>query len=372
MGLPSPIADDVVAPAGAKLLDAGRRRRRRVEWRIVGALAGVGAAGGFVAGWSSSSDPTDPLDLWLSGAQGVVTALAVSVPLLWLEVAGGRTTVVRRLRRLPAWAFFLAKLGLYLAIIVTAIHAARALFDFVNPQPFGFDRSFFESGVIAAAWSLGANAVVEVGRLIGFSELRRLLSGRYLQPREERRVFLIVDLKESSAAARRLGDLRYLRLLDAFFDDVADVALDHGAEIHKYVGDEAILTWLEASALDGARCALCPLALAQRVREASAEYRRSFGFVPSFRAVLHSGLIVAGEIGGLKRELAFVGDTLNTAARLLDVSRESGEDVVLSSALAARLHLPNGLTAVPLGDVRVRGKDGPLSVVALRPTWRAP
>ena len=44
------------------------------------------------------------------------------------------------------------------------------------------------------------------------------------------------------------GPIRFHELLNAFFRDIADAALECEAEIHKYVGDEAILTWPDATA----------------------------------------------------------------------------------------------------------------------------
>jgi adenylate cyclase len=249
---------------------------------------------------------------------------------------------------------------------VITTQLARLLFHPFNPQSFAFDRQFLEILLFAGSMSLIVNAVVEVGRLVGFREMGRLLTGRYLRPRAERRVFLMVDLKDSTPLAERLGDLQFHALLNAFFRDVADAAYDHDAEIHKYVGDEAILTWPEDKALRGARCVLCPFGIARRIERNADDYIRRFGCAPAFRAALHAGDIVAGEMGAMKREIAFIGDTLNTTARLMDVARERGCDIVVSHELAGRLRLPAGLIAQPLDPARLRGKDTPLPVSALR------
>ena len=48
---------------------------------------------------------------------------------------------------------------------------------------------------------------------------------------------------------------------------------------------------------------------------AAAAYETDFGVVPSFWAGLHLGPVVTGEIGTIKHEIAFLGDTLNAASR---------------------------------------------------------
>jgi adenylate cyclase len=353
------------AGIGAALLDAEDRNRRRAEWRTIAAVCGIAAAISFVFGLVLATD-RDLGGTLLSGVQGIVNSLMISVPIVWLEVQGNRSRLMRLVRAWPFWACLLAKIALYLVLIVATVQLARLLFNPINPQSFDFDQRFFEILLFAGVMSLLSNAVVEVGRLVGFRELGRVLTGRYLQPRQERRVFLMVDLKDSTSAAERLGDLRFHQLLNAFFSNVADAAYDHGAEIHKYVGDEAVLTWPEDAALPGARCALCPFGIARRIERTADAYTRHFGFVPSFRAAIHAGEIVAGETGAMKREIAFIGDTLNTTARLVDVARDTGNDILVSGELATRLPLPAGLVAVPLQATRLRGKEKPLPVSALR------
>ncbi len=87
--------------------------------------------------------------------------------------------------------------------------------------------------------------------------------------------------------------------------------------------------------------------------------------VPEFRAALHCGEIVAGEIGDLRREIAYVGDTLNVAARLLDAAKTLGRDVLVSTELLERATLPPDLKAEPLPTLTVRGRAAPLGIAAL-------
>jgi adenylate cyclase len=88
--------------------------------------------------------------------------------------------------------------------------------------------------------------------------------------------------------------------------------------------------------------------------------------VPSFRASLHYGEIVAGEIGDVRREIAYVGDTLNVAARLLDAAKTLGHDVLVSADLLERASLPTGIKAEPLPTLTVRGRAAPLGIAALQ------
>ena len=137
------------------------------------------------------------------------------------------------------------------------------------------------------------------------------------------------------------------------------------AEIHKYVGDEAILTWPADRALADGDCLACPFVARDLIAAGGERYRGRFGVVPQFRAALHCGEIVAGEIGDVRREIAYVGDTLNVAARLLDAAKTLGRDVLVSTELLERATLPPDLKAEPLPTLAVRGRAAPLGIAAL-------
>ena len=83
------------------------------------------------------------------------------------------------------------------------------------------------------------------------------------------------------------------------------------------------------------------------------------------RAGLHCGPVVTGEMGSVKREIVFLGDTVNTAARIQELCRETGDRVLASADLIDRLELPPGIAKRSLGDLRLRGKGADLALYAL-------
>jgi adenylate cyclase len=87
--------------------------------------------------------------------------------------------------------------------------------------------------------------------------------------------------------------------------------------------------------------------------------------VPRFRGGLHGGLVTAGELGDLRLQIVFVGDILNTAARLEEHAKRSGLDLVASGALLDRLTLPPGVRAERCGDLALRGKEAPVAAYQL-------
>lgn len=348
-------ARDILAKGGAG--------RRSVETRYIVTICTAIAVASFLFGFVRAEHSDHAV---FSGLQGIVNSLLAAVPLITLEIKGRRSGPLSSLRELPFIWFFVLKVAVYLLIIVASIFIARKLFaDFVPSETKGFDENFRKILFFAGLMSLGSNLVIEIGALVGFGALRRLLAGRYFRPRREELVFAVIDMAHSTSIAERLGDLEFHALLNAFFADIGDAAHDYDAEIHKYVGDEAILAWPVSAGLNQSRAVLFVFAAARAIERRSDWYRRRFGLVPVFRAALHLGTVAAGEIGQQRREIAYVGDTLNTAARLLDEARGTGRDVVVSQALLDRLSLPEGIVVEPMAPANAAGKREKVPVASL-------
>jgi Adenylate cyclase, family 3 (some proteins contain HAMP domain) len=291
----------------------------------------------------------------------VANSLAIATPILLLETKGQRT-VLRSLRRLPLLAYLGLKVVFYMAAIVGGLLLVRAL-GFGTQE--AFEQSFRSSILFSIAMSVLANLVFEFGGLLGFGTLKNLFLGRYVQPRREQRAFLLIDMRDSTGLAERLGAVKFHELLYDFFRDVSDAALECEGQIHKYVGDEAILTWRQGAALGDGECLRFPFVARELIEHRHTEYVTRYGAVPAFRAAAHYGEIVAGEIGDVRREIAYVGDTLNVTARLLEAAKEMGRDVLVSDELLALAGLPDGITAEKLPMLSVRGRAQPLAVSAL-------
>jgi len=338
-------------------------RRDRREWRII---LWVSLASAAVSAWFGVL-VAPAGEWWLrSATHGIVTSLVIATPILFLQLRGERLTLLRRLQRLPLAVHFTIKVLIYFVVIVGGLLLARLILSNDVVHYIQVDPVFRQALIFSIAMSVVGNLFFEFGRLLGLGTLKNLLTGRYVQPKREQKIFLLIDMKDSTGMAERLGPIRFHELLNDFFHDIADAALECEADIHKYVGDEAILTWSGDAAPDDGACLLCPFTAQDFIASHKAQYLERFGAVPSFRASIHCGEIVAGEIGDMRREIAYVGDTLNVAARLLEASKTLGHDVLVSADLLGKTSLPPDLRAEPLPTLAIRGRSAPLGISALK------
>ena len=68
------------------------------------------------------------------------------------------------------------------------------------------------------------------------------------------------------------------------------------------------------------------------------------------------GMVTVAEIGDIKREIAFHGDVLNTAARLQGICKNYDCNMLVSDHLAKNLNSTDGFSKQLIGEIRLRGK----------------
>ena len=156
-------------------------------------------------------------------------------------------------------------------------------------------------------------------------------------------------------------------LISRMFFDIDDVILRHSGEVHRYIGDEVVITWLLADCRDDGRCLSCYYAIEMLIAERAEEYRALFGVVPVFRAGVHGGAVVAGECGDSKQEIVFFGDTMNTAARLRSACKDLGVRLLVSQDLVQAIRVPRAFPLHSCGRLRLVGRREETEVFTWHP-----
>ncbi len=206
------------------------------------------------------------------------------------------------------------------------------------------------------------NFILEINKKFGPGNLWNMIIGKYQKPQIEERIFMFLDLKDSTGTAEDLGHKVYSRYLRRCFHDLTDIILKYEAEVYQYVGDEVVLTWKRGIGLKNGNCVKAFFSFKKKLEDRSEFYKNTFNAVPEFKAGLDMGQVTATEIGDLKREIAFHGDVLNTASRIQDKCKELNEDILVSQNLSDHLILENGFDKNLVGEMSLRGKHEPTSI----------
>jgi class 3 adenylate cyclase len=133
----------------------------------------------------------------------------------------------------------------------------------------------------------------------------------------------------------------------------------HGGHVDKFIGDGLLAVFGAPEPLLGH--AEWGVAAA---REIALVVRERFGDEIRIGIGVNSGPVVAGTVGGGGRlSFTVIGDAVNTASRVERVTRETGDDVLITEATRALLDEPRGV--LPRGHVELPGKRERVQLHAL-------
>lgn len=197
--------------------------------------------------------------------------------------------------------------------------------------------------------------VVEINEKYSPGLFRDILAGKYIEPREEIKIIMFIDLKDSTTIAEQLGHKKYFLFIKDFIYHVSKAILKWGADIYQYVGDEVVLSW-PANENNYKYCIQALLEVRKELQKNSEEYRRKFGNIPDFRAGIHKGQVMIGEIGIVKKDLAMSGDSMNTAARIKNIVTDLNKKFIATKDFVDATGLKE-FQAESAGIIDLKGKE---------------
>ena len=198
--------------------------------------------------------------------------------------------------------------------------------------------------------------LLQVNDKFGPGILLKFLAGNYHQPKKEERIFMFMDMRSSTSIAEKIGNEKYFYLLNDLFSDITDTILNNEGEIYQYVGDEIVISWTLKKGIRNANCLRCFTQIQEKLTELAPIYQKEYELMPEFKAGIHSGLVMAGEIGVIKKDIIFSGDVLNTTARIQELCNQYSVDILISKETFELLSDTDGYTLIPMGSIELRGK----------------
>ncbi|MDP1750812.1 MAG: adenylate/guanylate cyclase domain-containing protein [Reyranella sp.] len=276
------------------------------------------------------------LDFWLSLWTGAVAAVQQMILVLWLLpiTPWGNVpdeTLIYHLSR---------SIVLLMAGVVAGVVAGS------------LRRQFDDSVAAAAARDRVTNLF---GQHVSPAVVDRLLATSSEPPSEMRTVcVLVLDIRGFTAMTRTRPAGETVALLNDFFAEMIDVVDRHNGIINKFLGDGFLA--LFGAPLDDPAAARNALAAARGMLDAV----DAWNIARPRQALrvgigIHIGEAVTGTVGSPRRkEYTAIGDTVNLAARLEQLTKETGSRLLVSDSVYADVETGG---AIDLGPMAIRGYD---------------
>jgi adenylate cyclase len=169
---------------------------------------------------------------------------------------------------------------------------------------------------------------------------------------------MFCDLRDFTAMSEKRSAQEIVEILNEYFTEMVDCVMSEGGVVDKYIGDNIMAVF--GAPVSRPDDAIRGLRAAVKMREAlaklNARLERSGRPTLRFGIGLHTGQVVAGNIGSAKRmEYTVIGDAVNVAARLESKTKELDTDLLVSQATYERAKDLFSTEAV--GEIRVKGRE---------------
>ncbi|WP_068180851.1 adenylate/guanylate cyclase domain-containing protein [Mycobacterium sp. UM_CSW] len=192
---------------------------------------------------------------------------------------------------------------------------------------------------------------------------RLLEQGDHVFTGERREVtVMFVDVRDftSFAEAHTAGET--VTHLNALFETVVPAVVEAGGHVNKFLGDGALAVF--GAPNDLAQHADAALGAATSINRLVAE---RFGGELRVEIGINTGVVIAGTVGGGgKLEFTLIGDAVNVAARVEQLTKITGDGILLTQqTIKALVSRPPGL--VDRGPHALMGKSVPTELFGLDP-----
>jgi len=184
------------------------------------------------------------------------------------------------------------------------------------------------------------------------------------EPKQQEVAILFLDLAGYTGLSERLGPAETRDFLKQFHTIVVNVANARDGIVLDFMGDGAMLGFGIPDA--GPRDTLQAFACALELERAIADWLATRGLeAAQVRVGAHVGPVVLSRLGhDTQQQIAATGDSVNVASRLLEVAKDHGAAIALSTELIRAVEERTGRdTHVPRREnVAIRGRQKALQV----------
>jgi adenylate cyclase len=174
---------------------------------------------------------------------------------------------------------------------------------------------------------------------------------------------VMADLRGFTTFCERVPLGLMSKVLNGYLTAMTEVILAHHGRVQDFVGD-GILGLFGAPGLDPDHvwhAVLSALEMQVAIRRLSDRWEREVGTSFALGVAVHTGEVFAGAVGSPRQmKYAVVGDPVNTVARLEEVNRNLGTEIVISGDALAQVRAR--VDVQPRGAFIMRGRSHAVEV----------
>ena len=332
LGVTDPSAEDVVPTPYS-----GTDRMAGIEFH-------AGAAGTILNDWFIDTTPTYQVVLMIIGLSLVAVALGRFVRPAYgmagaLAVTGGL---------FAAWifSFSAANYSLPIAGPLTAlvVSYAVAIADRVGVEQLNMQQ-----------------ARTMLSRYLPGGIVREMLKDPMVAQLGAKRAevtILFADIRGFTTISEKLPPEEVVAMLNEYLTVMTEVVFRHEGTIDKFEGD-AILAFFGAPQAhddDPQRAVLTAVEMRDQLDGLQAQWRDRTQEDLKIGIGINTGPVMVGNIGSQRRmDYTIIGDAVNLASRLQDLTKETGSPILISGAV--RAGLDDNFKVRSLGEIPIRGRE---------------
>ena len=197
------------------------------------------------------------------------------------------------------------------------------------------------------------------GKYVAREVRDEVLTGRIPLDGETKDVtILFADLRGFTPMAESFAPKFVVKIINRYFEAMADAIREEKGLVLQFLGDEIYAVFgAPVSRHDHpVRALRAAVSMCERLVELNARFEQK-DWPPLRHGIgINSGEVVAANIGSPDRlSYLLVGDTVNLASRLQDLSKQVGEDIVVSESTRARSG--HEFRFRRISDAKIRGKQ---------------
>lgn len=251
---------------------------------------------------------------------------------------------VRLFKRVIIYTFYFALIVALVVATTYGISSGQGLLKYISGpqfQQFIFHGDYLIIVVYALFFCGLVSFTLMMSRKIESRIMFNIISGKYRKPVEEERIFMAIDLNNSTKIAEELEVERYCEFINQFYMDLTPAILSTNGQIYRYVGDQVLISWPVQKPGFNIRCLRTYFIAKNELTKQQEVYLSKWGYKPSFKAVIHTGKVVAGEIGDIKSQFVFHGAVLHQLARMEKHCNQIRVSLLLSNKYTSIIDLPS-------------------------------